>query len=238
MDKLIYIAMSAARHTAANQAVTANNIANVNTDGFKKDFVNVMESQKKTRTRINSEIKSTTPDLSPGGAKATGNKHDIMATSGWLRGIGMDGVEHYISSASLSVDRDGMLVDQGGNLVLSQNSDPIELGRVKDFAVGEDGTISVILPGSEDMTMEIIGSVGIFDMAGNSNKDAHGRLRSSEDPVASERGKINSGYIEGSNVNMAQEMLNMVENSRQYDFSVKLVDSAKSMHDSATRLLR
>ncbi len=239
MDRLIYIAMASARHTSAKQAVTANNIANINTDGFKKDFINMMEAEKQTKTRINAEIKNTIPNLAQGILKSTGDKHDIISQNSWMSVIGMDGEQHYLTTASLSIDRDGMLVDQKNNLMLTVDGDPIQMGRVRDFEIGSDGTVSAIPFAGEDTESIVRGRLGFFDLEVKEiQKDKSGRITITEDPQPSEFGSIKSGFIEGSNVIMAQEMLNMIENSRQYEYATKLIESAKSMHDSSAKLLR
>lgn len=239
MDKLIYIAMASARHTAAKQAVTANNIANINTDGYKKDFINMMEAERKTQTRVNSEIKDTIPNIAQGTLKATGDKNDIITQNSWMSAIGMDGQQHYLTTASLSIDRDGMLVDQKNNLMLTVDGDPIQMGRVKGFDVGSDGTVSAIPFAGEDSESVVMGRIGFYDLEIKEiKKDGFGRITVGGDPQPSEFGSIKSGFIEGSNVIMAQEMLNMIENSRQYEYATKLIDSARSMHDSSAKLLK
>lgn len=234
---MIYTAMSAAKHIQAKQTVTSNNIANASTDGFKKDFLTLMETEKKSSTRIHSEIKETTTQLSSGQLKSTGSDTDISIKNGWLAAISKDGTEHYISSASTFVNTDGMLVDGRDNLILNAGMDPIEIGNVKEYKIGSDGIISAVPIDGTDTDLVVIDNIGMFDIIGKLAKDKNGYLVATES-VASVEGKINPGTVEGSNVVLAQEMLGMIENNRQYEFAVKLMETAKSMHNSATKLLR
>jgi len=240
MDRLLYIAMSAARHTSINQNLISNNIANANTDGFKMDLLNIIESDKSTRTRVYSEIKESVTQTKQGVLKPTGNKNDVASVGGWLNGLSMDGTSHYISTASLMVDSDGLLSDHKGNLILNAGGDTIEIGDVQSFTIGSDGSISAVPIGGSDADSAVLDTIGLFDIDKNLRKDAYGRLVVSPgaEIVPSIYGKIETGVIEGSNVIMAQEMLNMIENNRQYEFATKLIETAKGMHSSSSRLLR
>ena len=238
MDRLIYTAMSAAKHIKYNQGVISNNIANVNTDGFKKDFLNIVESERKSATRIMSEPKNTITNLSDGNYRNTGNPTDIVSVSGWLSGIDNNGIEHYFKTASLSINSDGMLVDGSDNLILNTNKEPIEVGDIQSINITQTGGINVIPMGGSETDMAIIDTIGIFQTDGTLNKDVFGNLVTKDNVFISVNGSINSGKIEGSNVIMAQEMLGMIENNRQYEFTTKLMESAKSMHNASTKILR
>lgn len=240
MDRLLYIAMSSARHTSINQNLISNNIANANTDGFKKDMLNILESNKSTATRIHSEIQESVTFTNSGPLKPTGNKNDIASSNGWMKGMAMDGTQHFVSTASLMIDTDGLLSDNKGNLILNGNNDPIEIGRVREFLIGSDGSVSAIPLGGEDSELALVDTIGIFDTNMTLRKDNFGRLIPDKDAIIipSINGSINTGVVEGSNVVMAQEMLNMIENNRQYEFSTKLIETAKNMHSSSSKLLR
>ena len=238
MDRLIYTAMSAAKHIKYNQGVISNNIANVNTDGFKKDFLNIVEADKKSATRIMSEPKNTITNLSDGNFRNTGNPTDIVSFDGWLSGIDNNGIEHYFKTASLAVNNDGMLVDGSNNLVLNTNREPIEVGEIQSITITKGGGINVIPRGGNETDMATIDTIGVFQTDGTLYKDIFGNLVTKDNVFISVTGGINSGKIEGSNVIMAQEMLGMIENNRQYEFATKLMESAKSMHNASTKILR
>lgn len=237
MDRMIYTAMSAAKHIQARQTVISNNIANASTDGFKKDFLTLIEAERRSNTRIHSEIKNTATQINSGQLKTTGNDSDISIEKGWFGAISEDGTEHYISSASTHINADGMLVDGRNNLILNAGMDPIEVGDVVRYQIAPDGVISGIPSGSPDSDLVVLDNIGMFDIIGTLNKNGSGLLIANE-AVASVEGKINPRTIEGSNVVLAQEMLGMIENNRQYEFSMKLIEMAKGMHNSATKLLR
>jgi flagellar basal-body rod protein FlgF len=237
MDRVLYTAMSSAKHIQARQAVISNNIANASTDGFKKDFLTLMETERRSNTRIHSEIKNTSTQINSGQLKTTGSNTDISIQNGWLAAIGKDGTEHYISSASTHINNDGMLVDGRDNLILNAGMDPIEIGAVKTYRIAADGVISAVPATGADTELVVIDTVGMFDIIGTLNKNESGFLVA-EEAVASVEGKLIPGTVEGSNVVLAQEMLGMIENNRQYEFSVKLIEIAKGMHNSSTKILR
>lgn len=238
MDRVLYTAMTAAKHTKAHQTLISNNIANANTDGFKKDLLNITTLKGSPETRVQSNINNSIANTSQGSIKNTGALTDVTAQNGWLAGIDKNGIEHFLSSASLSVNSDGMLVDSRQNLILNAGMDTIDVGQVKSISIGRNGEVNIIPIGGNDTNSAVIDTIGIFDIDGGLSKDRFGNLTSLNESVASVSGFLNPGTIEGSNVVMAQEMLSMIENNRQYEFSMKLISTAKGMHDSATKLLR
>jgi flagellar basal-body rod protein FlgF len=237
MDRMLYIAMATAKHSQLKQSMITNNIANATTDGFKKDFMSLMAMNNNT-TRQYSTITSTTPQLNQGNIRQTGNPMDITAKSGYISAIGPDGEPHYLTSASMSVDVDGQLIDSKNNLILNDLGQTIDVGEVRSISIGENGSVSIIPLNGGQTDVAIVGRIGLVDMVGTITKDKFGRLVTEGETVVSVVGKINSGSLEGSNVVMAQEMLDMIETNRQYEQSVKLMKTVQDMHAVSTKLLR
>lgn len=237
MDRILYLAMAAAKHSQIRQTSITNNIANASTDGFKKDFMSMMAIEGNA-TRKYSSISSTTPQMNQGPVRGTGNPMDITIKDGYISSLAMDGTKHYLTSASINVNVDGQLVDAKQNLILNDMGQSVEVGNARSISIGQDGGVTIIPRNGTDTDTTNIGTIGIVDIDGKLNKDLKGRLVSSADTVPSVAGIITSGTLEGSNVVMAQEMLDMIETNRQYEQSVKLMKTIQDMHSASTKLLR
>src|SRR5450631_1651730 len=113
MDRLIYVAMSAANHTLSQQATVAHNLANISTAGFRAETsvfraVPVVGEGLPTRTFV----VGSTPgaDFTPGAIETTGRDLDVAVQGkGWIAVQATDGSEAYTRAGSLQINNNGML---------------------------------------------------------------------------------------------------------------------------------
>jgi len=244
MDRMLYIAMSGAKEVMLSQANNANNLANANTDGFKKDF-NIFRAQDVQGpgwdSRAYSMDERPATDFSAGALKVTGRALDIATNSDGFIGIqSPTGDEAYVKTASMQMLENGNLVDVKGNPILNEGGTPINVPPVKSIAIGDDGTISIVPADSTSNQLVVLDRVrlvkpNIADM--EKGLDGYARLKNGVAALPQESVKVVSGALEGSNVNTAEALVNMIELSRKYEMQVKMMSTAKSHAQKSDTLL-
>src|SRR5476649_885113 len=155
MDRLIYTAMSGAAQALEQQSVTANNLANASTTGFRAqlsafrqvpmNFENGASGDATTRTFVLSS--TPTADYTPGPIQQTGNPLDVAIQGpGWLSVQTNDGGEAYTRAGNLHIDENGQLVNATNQVVLG-NGGPVSVPPGAEITIGKDGTVSALTPG-------------------------------------------------------------------------------------------
>ncbi len=248
MDKALYIGMSGAKQNMLAQRAHANNLANVATTGFKKDFAQarsmpVLGGHHPTRAYAMTERPGT--DQSAGALMETGRKLDVaIEGEGWLAIQNEQGKEVFTRSGSLQVDVNGLVRSAGGDLVLG-NGGPVALPPFDNVQVGADGTISIIpVGGPPDQLVEVDRLKLVNPPAdalekgldGNMQRKPDQALDGPEPPDANLR--VASGFLESSNVNAVEEMISNLQLSRQYEMQVKVMTTANENSEATARLLQ
>lgn len=228
------------------QDSTANNIANVNTAGFKKEglsFRNVYNAlieeplernnPKSSDGRIVGEISmgSVTHKLvhefSQGTLSRTDNPLDLgIEGDGFFKLRAPDGTITYTRNGSFCINSAYFLTDMQGNQVLDEQNQPIKLNlrelnldSEKNLTVNEDGTIV----GNRKDNAQVLQKIGIFDFANKDDMMAVGtsmyvpRDITTNPELRAERFSIQQGAIELSNANIINEMINSIKVSRNYE---------------------
>ncbi|MGC3833131.1 flagellar basal body rod protein FlgF [Moritella viscosa] len=148
MDNMLYISMSGAKENMNALAVRANNIANVNTHGFKADFEQARSMQafgEGLPTRVFAITESPGQDFTGGGLQQTGNALDVaIQGDGWLSVLDDKNQESYTRGGSLHMSPTGELLTSSGRPVLGENGPiviPVPVEQIKIHgnvsAVGE-----------------------------------------------------------------------------------------------------
>ena len=242
MDHLIYTAMTGANAAANRQAVLANNLANVSTNGFRAELstyraVPVRGDGATTRVMA----LEATPGFSdiPGAPQRTGRAMDAMTTgNSWFGVQGLDGTEAYTRNGSFEVANDGTLKTNNGLTVLSDGSAPITVPPGAEVTLGNDGTLSAKV-GNQPPT-----GLGRLKLATPTAEDPlkrgnDGLFRTtSGDPMGNDAAaRLQLGVIEGSNVNAIESMVGMIQAARQFESQMKLITTAEADDRSAAQLL-
>lgn len=244
MDRMLYIAMSGAKEVMLSQANNSNNLANANTDGFKKDF-NVFRAQHVQGpgwdSRAYSLDERPATDFTAGPIKVTGRNLDIVAKEDGFIGIqAPDGGEAFVKTASMQVLENGDLVDVKGNPILNEGGTPINVPPTKSITVGDDGTISIVPADSPSNQLVVLDRVRLVkpDPAQlEKGLDGYARLKDGAAEVAQEPVGVVSGALEASNVNTAEALVNMIELSRKYELQVKMMTTTKNHAQKSDSLL-
>jgi len=242
MDKLIYTAMTGANAAGNRQAVLANNLANVSTNGFRAElstFRSVPVRGDGATTRV--MALEATPGFSdiPGSPQRTGRAMDAMTTgNSWFGVQGLDGTEAYTRNGSFEVANDGTLKTNTGLTVLSDGGAPITVPAGAEVTLGSDGILSAKV-GNQPSTG--IGRLKLATPTADDplNRSADGLFRTaSGDPMPSDNAaRVQLGVIEGSNVNAIETMVSMIQAARQFDTQTRLMTTAESNDRSAAQLL-
>jgi len=234
MSELLSTVMAGARQVMKAQSINANNLANATTDGFRAELVHISSLED-----INGL--SSSPDLAMGVVRTTGNPLDISLNGeGWIAIQGADGTEGYTRRGDLRVDSLGQLTNAVGQKILGQGG-AITLPPFTNIEIGDDGTVS-IQPAGQSVTARVV--VDRIKLAKPDVKQLKrgddGILRLPRGAVADADAavKVQTGSLEGSNVNAVGEMLKMIDLARQFESQVKLMDSAKQNSSELASILR
>lgn len=245
MDRALYIAMTGAKNNMMAQAVRANNMANLNTSGFKADFeqsrsmgVYYGDGQP---TRAYALTESPSADFESGPMMNTGNPMDLaIQGEGFIAVQAPDGSEAYTRAGNLSVDSTGALRTAGGLAVIG-NSGPISLPPIDKMEIGSDGTISVITLGQTAETMVETNRIKLVrpDIK-NIEKGPDGLFRQRDGLTAAPDAtvRVAGGVLEGSNVNAMSEFTQILSLARQYDMQLKLMKTTEDNASASAQLLQ
>ena len=231
----------------------ANNLANVNTTGFKRSRANFYDllyqtlrapGQNSTAGTIvpsgiqiggGARVSSVEKMFTEGAIRITNKTTDMMVEGeGFFRIQKDDGSIAYTRDGGFKIDSTGRLVNADGFPVVPEITIPAGITHDK-IQIGMDGTVSV-RSGSE--TQEI-GQIQLANFINPAGLDALGRnlfgatMASGEpivgSPNTSGLGRIAQGQLEASNVNIVEEMVNMISGQRAYEINSKVIQTGDQM---------
>ena len=243
MDRGMYVAMTGAKQIMQAQAVNNNNIANVNTIGFRADAVSFTSEPiygPGYATRVNAVAGDAGGDFSSGVLDSTGAPLDIAINGeGFIAVQGADGQEAYTRAGNLRVTADGAVVTATGVPVLSETG-PLQVPPATQTTIGSDGTVSVVPLGLSAAAQSQVDRIKLVKPSVKSlQKGADGlfHLKSGGKAPTDETVTLSSGALETSNVNSALSLVNMIELQRLYEFQIKSLNSTDTNEQSAERLM-
>jgi flagellar basal-body rod protein FlgF len=244
MDRFLYISMSGAKETLRAQTANNHNLANASTTGFRADlsaFQTRAVAGSGYASRAYATSSTTGWDQTQGAMMATGRDLDVAVNGpGWIAVQGPDGREAYTRAGDLRVDPSGMVMNGAGHLVLG-DAGPLMVPPHASIAVGADGTISIVPIGQGPETTALVGRIKLVNPPAESlvrGEDGLFRTRDGADAMPDASVRLSSGTLEGSNVNIADAMVNMIELARHFDLQVKAMRTAEENAAAAAQLLR
>lgn len=241
--------------------VIANNIANVNTAGFKKvraEFQDLISQVEKsagaqgaqgTFIPVGIEIglgvrnSATTRIFTPGIMQATGRNLDVaIEGDGFLQITLDDGTVGYTRDGGLKMDANGLLVTSDGY----QLQPPVQIPQnYADISITADGTVSVRAGSQSDMTP--VGSLQLVRFQNNSGLMAVGHNLYKETPGSGipvpgipgqdGYGTIQQSFLEGSNVQTVEELINLIKAERAFESNSKIITSASNILEQTNRMI-
>jgi flagellar basal-body rod protein FlgF len=230
--------------------VVANNIANLNTTGFKADNV-VFHEHLMPVARANAfrgsdrqvsfvQDRATWLDLAQGPVQQTGNPLDVAVSGNAFLTVQTPRGELYTRNGALQINSQGQLVTSEGLQVIGQNGPIVFQPNDRDISIGLDGTISV--REGQNTTDSQRGKLKLasFDRPQQLEKDGTSTYRAPNGvtpQAASADVRVNQGVIEKSNVNSVMEMTRMVEVTRTYTQIASMLQNQSDMRRSAIEKL-
>ncbi|WP_324780760.1 flagellar basal-body rod protein FlgF [Thiobacillus sedimenti] len=243
MDRLIYTAMTGAKHALEQQATTTHNLANATTTGFRAQIdqfraVPVQGAILPTRAFV---VDSTTgSDFRAGSIQQTGRALDVAVQGeGWIVVQAADGSEAYTRNGSLKLDENGVLQTHDGLNVLGDGG-PLSIPPGRNVAIGKDGTISLVPDGSTATGLTSVGRLKLVNPPAADlvrGDDGLFRLKDGQAAEADPKVSVVGGALESSNVNVVEAMVNMISLARQFDMNMKLLQQAENNDSKAGQLL-
>ena len=243
MDRLIYTAMTGAKHVFMQQAGNANNLANASTIGFKAQehrfrAVPVQGEGMPTRAFV---VDAAVADvMEPGPLMYTGRSLDVAVEGrGWIALQMPDGSEAYTRAGSLDINVNGLLQTKGGQTVAGDGG-PLNIPPDNNVEIAADGTVSVVPTFGTPNNANAIGRIKLVNPPeADLVRGADGlfRLKSGQPANADANVKLVSNTLEGSNVNVVDAMVNLISLSRQFEMQIKMLQTADTNAQTADKVL-
>ena len=262
MIRSLYTAATGMEAQQLNLDVTANNLANVGTAGFKKsrmDFQDLLYQTIRTAgatqaqgVQVPTGIQvglGTRPGASqkiftPGDMQQTSNPMDVaIEGDGFFQVRTPSGDVAYTRDGSFKKDGDGRLVTSDGYQIEPAVTIPADAQTIN---IGEDGSVTASIQGqNEPQPCGNIELVKFMNPAGlmNQGRNLYSSTVASGEAITGTPGqdglgKLSSGYIEMSNVKVVEEMVNLITAQRAYEVNSKSIQTADEMLNIANNLRR
>jgi len=261
MNSALWAAKTGLDAQQTRMSVISHNLANVNTNGFKKDravfedllYQNVrqvcaatsQDTASPTGLSVGSGVRivATEKNYSQGSFTTTGNSLDVAVNGrGFFQVLMPDGTFGYTRDGSFKMSATGELVTSNGYKVQPGITIPT---NAQSVTIGTDGVVSALLPGTT--APATIGTLQLTDFVNAAGLQPRGENLLSEtassgpaqtgNPGISGLGSLQQGSLEGSNVNVVEELVNMIETQRAYEMNSKAITTTDQMLQYASQNL-
>ena len=244
MDRMLFVAMTGAEQSMLGQKINSNNLANLSTTGFKADlahFKSVPITGETYDSRAYAVTESPGTDFRQGSMRETGNSLDIALNGdGFLAVQGPDGVESYTRRGDLHVRQDGFLVTGSGHFVVGDGG-PISVPAAESIKIAEDGLVSIIPLNANNQATVDIGRIKLVNPGNDQlvkTGDGLFKNKAGEPFEADATARVASGFLENSNTNAVESLVNMIALARQFETQIKMMETAKQNDELSARLLQ
>ncbi len=253
MDPALWVAKTGLDAQQKSMQVTSNNLANVNTNGFKKDRANFedlfYQTVRQPGSRASqdnllpsglmlgtgSRVMGTEKIHSQGNVQQTERNLDVaIEGKGFFQVLRPDGQVGYTRDGGFQLNENGEIVTSSGYLLEPAIQVPEE---AETISIGNDGTVSAKIPGDEEP--EEIGQIELADFINPSGLEPVGENMFLETassgapevgaPGEGALGNVMQGALETSNVNIAEELVNMIENQRGFETNTRAISTTDEM---------
>ena len=249
MENTLLVGLSRQMVLERQMDVVANNVANINTNGFKADrslFEEYLKSgaHEDNFTRSDRRVsfvqdRASFHDFAAGNTEQTKNPLDVSIDGGGFIAVQTPAGERYTRDGGLQINNLGQLVTAGGNPVMGTSGPIVFQPTDKQINIAADGNVTV-LEGT-GRTDSVRGKLRLVSFADAQKLVKEGNnLFSAGQGVAAQpdiRSKVRQGFIEKSNVNSVTEMSRMIEITRTYTQISALLQQQSDLHKSAIEKL-
>jgi flagellar basal-body rod protein FlgF len=224
MQNTSYVALSYATGLERKMDMVANNIANVNTTGFKSThmlFNEYVVNASKQQPLSMVEDVGNYKDFTPGNLQQTGNPLDVALEGNGFLSVTTANGEKYTRAGSMHLDQKGQLMTSGGDAVNDESGKPIVIPpNSGNVTITNDGTISTDKEGT-------VGKLKVVSFANPQKMKPIGNnnYETAETGTPDPKTKVQQGAVEGSNVNSVMEMTDMIEISRRYEAVAQILQN-------------
>ncbi len=244
VDTALFVGMSGAKDSMRSLQVISNNLANANTIGFQADYETMKsysDTQPGLQTRSYSAGGVTSSDFKPGPIIQTGGELDIAIMGpGFIAVQTKDGQEGYTRAGNLKITPEGLLLTSKGDMVLSDKG-VINIPLATKLNINEFGEITAQLPGESAKQLAKLGNIKLVHIPPSSLQKGEDGLfhlmGDSEEPKADHTVKIQSGALEGSNVNSILALTQLIDVSRQFEMHTKMMKNIEDNSSKSNQLL-
>ena len=259
MNKALWVAKTGLEAQQTRMSVISNNLANVNTTGFKRDraafedllYQNVRQvgaltsqnSRLPTGLQLGTGVRTVATEKihTVGNVVQTGNSLDVAIQGrGFFQVLLPGGDVGYSRDGSFKLDETGQLVTNSGYVMQPAISIP---SNAASISIGSDGVVSALVPGNASPTQ--LGSVQLADFINPTGLQAVGEnlfletassgSPSTGTPGLNGLGSVVQGALETSNVNVVEELVNMIETQRAYEMNSKAIQTTDQMLQFVTQ---
>ena len=259
MDRMAQTALNSLKMLMENQAATAHNLANVNTPGFKQDVTTDFSSvflnrENGLEPRIISSRNTGGFSVEQGQMENTGSPLDVAIKNDgyFIIQPKNEGSIAFSRRGDFQLNENGELLDGAGNKVLDEGLQPIVIPAFRTITISSEGQIFIQPLGAElDAPPVEIGMIGtaVPDENIKLKKSLDGHIRiipninenGEEEPIAIEsnqQARLINGFLEKSNVNAIDEMVNSLDYQRKFEMHIKFIQMAEELDDAGSSLMR
>ena len=248
MDKLIYTAFNTVNNIYDNRAVRAQNLANISVPGYKRDlgsksvgtaFLDNMRTLQSRAMAIQDD--NNYFSTQPGTLSQTDVDTDIAISGDGYFLVQGTGAPSLSRRGDLRVANDGTLENGTSQKILNSELLPIQVPAYRAMKISDDGNVIIEPLGSDPGTEQVIGKIAMTLAEGVSlKKFADGEIRVLDGtvPPLDDTVSVLPKHVELSNVNITEELINSIEDQRQYEINIKMISSASELDESGATLMR
>ena len=260
MIRSLWIAKTGMEGQQTKLDTIANNLANTGTNGFKRGgvvFEDLMyqnlrqagaatsdQSTLPTGLQVGLGVRAagTTRNFAQGALQQTGNNLDMAVQGPGFFQIQLpDGSTGYTRDGAFQVDANGQLVTSAGYPVQPGITIP---ANAQNVSVARDGTVNASVPGQvapqalgQLQLVSFVNPAGLDPRGGNLfNETAASGTPNAGAPGANGLGSLQQGFVEGSNVNVIEELVSMIATQRAYELNSKAVQTSDQMMQRLAQL--
>lgn len=247
MDKMIHLSLNTLDIALRKQAISAQNLANLNVAGYRRD---IYESFGSLYMNADEQLNARTFAVTEGSGIFDDTQGDLRPT-GLQTDLAIDGQGFFVSKkpglepslsrrGDMSISMEGQLVNGSGAVILNQNLQPIQVPPFRKMLVREDGVLLIEPLAGEPGITEEIGQLGLVSAEGlQLKKGDDGEVRPvGAELVADQNVKIRQGFLEESNVNPIDELVASMGYQRSYELNLKLIKMASEIDQNTSSLMR